>query len=65
MSEPGDEPEGKEGEIKFSINSQAFSYLQWLVKNTTLGRGRNEVARQLLIQRLTEMKGENYKVDKL
>jgi hypothetical protein len=64
-----DEPEKEEnpkgepgkGPLKFEVNSQAMEYLEWLKDHTTLGRSINEVARQILIQRLSKMRQEKYK----
>lgn len=64
MSKAG-ETENKDREIKFDVNSQTFKYLTWLSENTMLGRGHNEVARQVLIGRLSEMRGQSHEVEKL
>ena len=53
--------EEKDGEVRFSVNGQTLAYLNWLARHTTLGKGPNDVARQLLIQRLSEMRQENFK----
>jgi uncharacterized protein YciU (UPF0263 family) len=63
MGESSEAADDKSTEIKFSVNKQAYAYLLVLSEKTTLGRTRNEVARQVLIQRLSEMKQENYKLD--
>jgi len=56
----GDEAE-KDGEVRFSINGQTVAYLNWLTRHTTLGKGPNDVARQVLIQRLSEMRQEDFR----
>jgi hypothetical protein len=48
-------------DIRFSVNETTVEYLRWLADNTILGKTENEVARQILIQRLGEMRDENYK----
>ncbi|MGD0141555.1 MAG: hypothetical protein ABSC92_00190 [Rhizomicrobium sp.] len=48
-------------EVRFTVNETASRYLQWLADNRTMGKTPNEVARQILIQRLGEMSGEGYK----
>jgi hypothetical protein len=48
-------------EVRFTINAQAAEYLHWLSKNTVLGKTPNEVAAQILVARLSEMRGENFK----
>jgi hypothetical protein len=60
-----DETEGeKPGEVRFSPNSQFWNYLGWLSRNTLLGKTENEVARQVLTDKLTEMRQEDYRDDK-
>jgi len=57
-------PEGdqeKGGEIRFTPSPKAWQYLDWLARQTVLGKSANEVAEQILIQRLAEMRQENYK----
>ena len=49
------------GDIRFSVNATAAEYLAWLSKNTVLGKTANEVAAKLLLQRLAEMRQEEYK----
>jgi hypothetical protein len=58
MSENG-KPETA-GEIRFKPNLSLWRYLGWLARHTTLGRDENEVARQVLVDRLSEMRGESY-----
>jgi len=48
------------GEVRFTVSAQLYSYLEWLSKNTVLGKTENEVAKQVLTQRLTEMRTETY-----
>ena len=54
-----DEPE--KGEIRFTVSGPLFAYLGWLVRNTVLGRTENDVARQILTQRLSEMRQEVFR----
>ena len=49
------------GEIRFSASTQLYDYLGWLAMNTTLGKTENEVAKQLLTETLSKMRGESYK----
>jgi len=59
-----EEPEG-DGRVRFTPSPQVWTYLGWLSRNTMLGKTEHEVAEHLLVQRLTEMRQENYKVEKL
>jgi hypothetical protein len=52
-------------DIRFTVNATAARYLRWLADNTTLGKTENEVARQVLLQRLSEMRGESFKPPEL
>ena len=57
-----DEAEGeKVPEVRFTPPPQVWKYLGWLARNTLLGRTEQEVARQILIARLTKMRQENYR----
>jgi hypothetical protein len=49
------------GEIRFTVSAQLYGYLEWLSKNTVLGKTENEVAKQVLTQRLAEMREEKYR----
>jgi hypothetical protein len=51
----------KPGEIRFSVSANLWKYLGFLVRNTVLGRNENEVARQILTERLAEMRQEDYR----
>ncbi|QKC83294.1 hypothetical protein EB232_18205 [Mesorhizobium sp. NZP2077] len=51
----------KSGEVRFTVSSQTMKYLAWLSRHTVLGKGENEVARQVLTQRLAEMRQEDYR----
>jgi hypothetical protein len=62
--EAKDETEG-DGRVRFTPSPQVWAYLTWLSRNTMLGKTEHEVAENLLVQRLTEMRQENYKVEKL
>lgn len=59
MAPEKDEEKGKE--LRFGVNARAFTYLGWLVQNTSLGRTENEVARHVLAETLSKMSGENYR----
>ena len=60
--EMADEPETeKAGEVRFSVSPKLWKYLGFLVRNTVLGRNENEVARQILTDRLAEMRQEDYR----
>lgn len=57
-----DESEGEEGgEIRFKPSLSLWKYLGWLARNTVLGRSENEVAKQLLTDKLAEMRQEDYR----
>lgn len=51
----------KPQEIRFMPPPQVWKYLNWLSRHTLLGKTEQEVARQLLITKLAEMRQENYK----
>jgi hypothetical protein len=53
----------KPGDVRFSVSARQFQYLGWLVQNTVLGRSENEVAKQILTQRLSEMRQESFRED--
>jgi hypothetical protein len=56
-----DVPESERGgEIRFTVSPQQWAYLGWLVRNTVLGRSENDIARHVLTQRLSEMRGEKF-----
>jgi len=58
-----DTPEGEDdkGEVRFTPPPQVWRYLGWLARNTLLGKDEREVARQLLISKLAEMRQEDYR----
>ena len=43
------------------LSSQLWKYLGWLARTTLLGRNENEVARQVLTEKLAEMRQEDYR----
>ena len=51
----------KPGEIRFTPSVQLLKYLGWLSRNTVLGRSENDVARQVLTNKLAEMRQEVYR----
>jgi len=48
-------------EIRFTVSDTLYGYLRWLSENTVLGKSENDVAQEVLTQRLTEMRGESYR----
>jgi hypothetical protein len=48
-------------EVRFTVSPQLYGYLGWLRDNTVLGKSENDVAQQVLTQRLTEMRDESFK----
>jgi hypothetical protein len=57
-----DEPEVEEvKEVRFLPPPNVWKYLGWLARNTLLGKTEQEVARQVLINKLTEMRQEDYR----
>ena len=48
-------------ELRFTVSDTLYEYLRWLSENTVLGKSENEVAQQVLTQRLTEMRQESYR----
>jgi hypothetical protein len=56
------ETEQEKGEIvRFTATPQMWKYLGWLSRHTMLGKTEHEVARQVLISKLSEMRKEDYK----
>lgn len=51
----------KGGEIRFTASPQMWRYLGWLSRNTLLGRSEIDVARQIITQRLSEMRQEDFR----
>jgi hypothetical protein len=47
--------------VRFTAARQVWKYLGWLARNTVLGKNEHEVAKQLLIERLTQMRQEDYR----
>jgi hypothetical protein len=50
----------KKPEVRFTVSAQMITYLEWLKANTILGDSTNEIAKQVLTDRLSEMRGENF-----
>jgi hypothetical protein len=48
------------GELRFKVSAQHWAYLGWLARNTVLGANEQAVARHVLAQRLSEMRGERF-----
>jgi hypothetical protein len=53
--------EEKGGEVRFTPPPAVWKYLGWLSRNTLLGKDEREVARQVLIMKLAEMRQESYR----
>ena len=51
----------KAGEVRFTPSLPLWKYLGWLSRNTVLGRTENDVARQLLTDKLAEIRQEDYR----
>jgi hypothetical protein len=49
------------GNVRFSVSPVLWKYLTWLSEHTVLGKSENEVARQILTDRLAEMREESYR----
>lgn len=47
--------------FQLSVSTNVFDYLTWLAKNTLLGRDEKEVARNVLTDKLIEMKLSGYR----
>lgn len=58
---PNESKPEKPGEVRFTPSLQFWRYLGWLARNTVLGRDENEVARQILTDKLAEMRQEDYR----
>jgi hypothetical protein len=60
-----DESESEKiSDVRFTPPPQLWKYLGWLSRNTLLGKNENEVARQVLIDKLSEMRQEDFRDDK-
>lgn len=57
MTEDADE---KGDVVRFTAAPQLWKYLGWLSRNTVLGKDEHQVARQILTDRLAQMRQENY-----
>jgi len=57
---PVEDGDNDDNRVRFKPSPQVWSYLNWLSRNTLLGKTENEVAEHILTQRLTEMRQENY-----
>ena len=47
--------------MRFTPPPQVWKYLGWLSRHTLLGKDEREVARQVLITKLAEMRQEDYR----
>lgn len=57
----GSEDDKAKKEVRFTPSPQLWKYLGWLAENTVLGRDEREVAKQVLTDRLAEMRQETYR----
>jgi hypothetical protein len=55
----------KVNEVRFTASPQLWAYLEWLSKHTLLGKTPSDVAEQVLVQRLSDMRQEDFKADKI
>ncbi len=60
MAEESDSEKGGEA-MRLVLSSQVWNYLGWLARNTVLGKDEKEVAKQVLTDRLAEMRQEDYR----
>ena len=51
----------KTKEVRFTPSPQLWKYLGWLAENTVLGKDEREVAKQVLTDKLAEMRQESYR----
>jgi hypothetical protein len=51
----------KSEQLRFTVSAPLWRYLGWLARNTLLGRNENDVARQILTERLATMRQEDYR----
>jgi hypothetical protein len=57
-----DGEDAKSGEqVRFTAPPQLWKYLGWLSRHTILGKDEHQVARQVLIDRLAQMRQEDYR----
>jgi hypothetical protein len=59
MADETEEVRGGE-QVRFTAPPQLWKYLGWLARNTVLGKDEHQVARQILTERLAQMRQENY-----
>lgn len=48
-------------EVRFNVTPKVWRYLDWISRHSLLGKTGNDVAERILIQRLVEMRQEEYK----
>lgn len=51
----------KRPEVRFYVSLRLWKYLEWVGRHSVLGEDPNEVAERILVQRLAEMRQEDYK----
>lgn len=55
----------KRPEIRFNVTPRVWKYLEMLSGHSVLGDSPNEIAQHVLLQRLSEMRQEDFTADKL
>ena len=48
-------------EVRFNVTPRVWEYLDWLSRHSVMGKSANDIAERILIQRLAEMRQEDYK----
>ena len=61
MADAQEVEQEKGDQVRFTASPQMWKYLGWLARNTVLGKTGNEVAKQVLAAKLSEMRQEEYK----
>lgn len=56
---PEDDP--KKRAVRFTAEPEMWKYLGWLARHTLFGETESDVAHNILRQRLSEMRREDYK----
>ncbi len=61
MADAQEAEQEKGDQVRFTASPQMWKYLNWLSRHTVLGKTENDVAKQVLAAKLSEMRGEEYK----
>lgn len=56
-----EEPSEPAGEVRFKPSPRIWRYLGWLSRHSLFGESESEVAKNILLQRLAEMRQEDYR----